>query len=217
MSETTPRLWSDFDGTAVALTKKTNPRNWFKYPLPGIKGYVDFLTGVASTGVEIAGVVSRRPDVYFRRLATARSITKLGFSELFNQSQIVHAGSEVAKGKFVAEQTKIAPIGMLEDKPHKLGGVLLGVLQGSEYPVFPHYPVVLGVVSHGQSQEYIERLAVQAQAMAKSDLEVNETGSAATIGLSIRSESVTLDVVQLQPYSEYAGREFGHTLLAAAA
>lgn len=218
MTELQPRLWSDFDGTAVGLVSKTNPCNWSKYPLSGIEGYADFLKGVASTGVEMAGVVTRRPDIFIRRMATARSITKLGFGEFF--PAVVHKGSEEAKGRFVAEQSRETTIGMLEDKPHKLGAVLLGAGALSEtiqHPEAPHHPIVLGVVKHGQSQEYVERLAAQANAMASGGLTVTETGPITAIGLSIQSEQLSLEVVQLQPYSQYAGEAFGRTILNAAA
>lgn len=216
MTELQPRLWSDFDGTAVGLVSKTNPRNWSKYPLSGIEGYADFLRGVASTGVEIAGVVTRRPDIFIRRMATARSISKLGFGEFL--PAVVHKGSEEAKGRFVAEQSRETTIGMLEDKPHKLGAVLLGaVSETTQHPEAPHHPIVLGVVKHGHSQEYIERLAAQANALASGGLTVAETGPITAIGLSIQSEQLSLEVVQLQPYSQYAGEIFGRTILDAAA
>lgn len=220
MSEVVPRLWSDFDGTAVAIVRKTNPRNWSKYPLLGVDGYADFLRGVQSAGVDVAGVVSRRPDILVRRMATARSITKLGYAEFFTiPEQIVHKGSEEAKGKFVAEQSCLATIGMLEDKPHKLGSVLLEALTGPMLPTqVPHHPIVLGVVAHDSSQKYIERLAEMVETTKNGGLVVNETGPSpmAPIGLSIRGESVLLDVVQLEPYSKNAGAEFGHRLLEAA-
>jgi len=218
VSEVRPKLWSDFDGTAVALAKKTDPRNWSKYPLKGLVGYADFLRGVQSTGVEIAGVVSRRPDIFIRRMATARSITKLGLGELFtNAGQIVHKGSEEAKGRFVAEQSRETTVGMLEDKPHKLGAVLLGMLdEPVKHPEATHHPIILGVVSHSRSQEYIERLAEQAKVRTSGDLYVTEfangVGTATTTGITLEAETLTLRVVPLQPYSQEAGQSFGQML-----
>ncbi len=223
MSEQTPRLWSDFDGTAVVIARKSDPRNWSKYPLRGLAGYSDFLKGVQSTGVEIAGVVSRRPDIFIRRMATARSITKLGFANFFSRSeQIVHKGSEAAKGRFIAEQSRQTTVGMLEDKPHKLGAILLGALtEPLQHPEATHHPIVLGVVSHGRSQEYIERLVEQAKARTTGDLFVTEfasgVGPAAIIGFRLEAEALTLHVTPLQPYSEDAGAAFGHKLLEVAA
>lgn len=212
MSELVPRLWSDFDGTAVGIARKVDPRNWSKYPLPATKGYTDFLRGVQATGVEIAGVVSRRPAMLARQMATARSITKLGFSEFFTQpNQIVHTGSEEAKGQFVAEQSCISAIGMLEDKPHKLGGALLGAVSKFTQP--SRHPILLGVVSHEHSQEYIERLAATTNALLRNDVQVKETGPAAAHGLLIETNGFSMNVVQLPPFSHTAGQDFGQQLL----
>lgn len=216
MSELAPRLWSDFDGTAVGIVSKSNPRNWSKYPLPAIEGYADFLRGVQSTGVEIAGVVSRRPDIFIRRMATARSITKLGFSEFFTHpDQIVHKGSEEAKGRFVAEQSRETAVGMLEDKPHKLGAVMLGALSEQvQHPELTHKSILLGVVNHSRSQEYIERLAVAANALTGDDISVSETGPTTAVGLSVEADGFSMNVVQLPIFSQFAGRDFGQQLLA---
>lgn len=219
MSEQAPRLWSDFDGTAVGIVGKTNPRNWSKYPLPAIEGYADFLRGVQATGVEIAGVVSRRPDIFVRRMATARSIRKLGFSEFFTRpDQIVHQGSEEAKGRFVAEQSRATAVGMLEDKPHKLGAVLLGALsEHVQHPEVPNNPILLGVVKHGKSQEYIERLATAANALTSNDITVSETGPITSVGLSVEADGFSMNVVQLPTFSQFTGRDFGQQLLATVA
>ena len=213
MSKTAPKLWSDFDGTAVAIAKKTNPRNWSKYPLPGIEGYADFLRGVSSTGVEIAGVVSRRPDFFIRRMATARSIAKLGYGEFFPRpEQIVHRSSDEAKGRFLAEESRAATIGMLEDKPHKLGAILLGALSAAVQPAeIPHNPILIGVVSHKDSQRHIGELARQAEL---GGLKVTETGPMTAIGMDIKTDHFALQVVQLRPYSVYSGEDFGNRLQA---
>lgn len=218
MSEIQPRLWSDFDGTAVALARKTDPRNWSKYPLRGLAGYVEFLKGVQSTGVEIAGVVSRRPDIFPRRLATNRSIAKLGLSKFFNRpEQVVHQGSEEAKGRFVLEQSRISTIGMLEDKPHKLGAVLLGALtEPVRHLDVPRHPILLGVVSHDRSQEYIERLVEQVEAKITGGLHVTESscgiGRAISTSFRLETEFLNLHVTPLQPYSEQAGEAFGQAI-----
>ncbi len=223
MSEAVPRLWSDFDGTAVAIAKKSSPRNWSKYPLPGLDGYIDFLKGVHLTGVEIAGIVTRRPDISVRRLATARSIRKLGYADFFNRpEQLVHTGSEEAKGRFIAEQSRVTTIGMLEDKPHKLGSVLLGALtEPRQYPRVSHHPILIGAVLHARSQEYMERLIAQASTITTGNLCVTEfahgVATAPTAGFTLESEFLSLHVVPLQTYSEQAGSAFGRTLLGIAA
>jgi len=223
MSKIQPRLWSDFDGTAVALARKTDPRNWSKYPLRGLAGYAEFLKGVRSTGVEIAGVVSRRPDIFPRRAATARSIAKLGFSEFFNRpEQVVHKGSEEAKWQFVLDQSRNTTIGMLDDKPHKFGAVLLGALtEPVQHLEVPRYPILLGVVSHDRSQEYIERLVEQAEAKTTCGLHVTESWSgidrAITTSFRLETESLNLHVMPLRPYSEQTGEAFGRAILDIAA
>src|SRR5262245_18175853 len=129
MSEVAAKVWSDLDGTAVALARGVDPRRMTKYPLLPIRAYAGFLSDVVSTGVELAVVVTRRPNLRVRRWATTRSIANLGYSEFFPRpDQIVHTGGEKAKGEFLAQESRSAAIGMLEDKPHKLGEVLLGAL-----------------------------------------------------------------------------------------
>lgn len=215
MSEQTPKLWSDFDGTAVAVVRKINPRNWSKYPLPSIAGYSDFLRGVRASGVEIAGVVSRRPDILARRMATSRSITKLGFSEFFGKrDQIVHAGSDSAKGRFVARQSEASAIGMLEDKPHHLGSIIIGALIEPSSPDISHHPILLGVVNHRRSQEHIEVLHDMTTKNLKGDINISQTGESGLWGLEITCARFLLDVVQLAPYTNQSGEEFGNRLQA---
>lgn len=219
MSEIAPVLWSDFDGTAVAIAKKTNPRNLSKYPLPEMRGYANFLQGFASTDGEIAGVISERPDTFIRRMATARSIAKLGYGNFFpRRDQIVHMGSEEAKGRFVAEQSRKTTIGVLEDKPHKLGAVLLGALtEDVEQPEQPQNPILLGVVKHAQSQRHIEELAKYARRITSNDISVAWTGPMTSVGINIEANGISLQVVQLEPFSIFSGEKFGHQLLELAA
>ena len=214
MAEMKPKLLSDFDGTAVGIVGKTDPRNWLKYPLRGVKGYGEFLEGVRATGVEISGVVSRRPNIYLRRLATHRSIEKLGYSEYFPGSeQVFLTGSETAKGRFVAEKSQEDTIGMIEDKPHKFGAALLSALvQGPDYFAVPHQPILMGVVWHPRSQENIEELYRTINSNRYNDLKVTQTGPETAVGMRVESEDFSLDVVQLYPFSKYEGRRFGEKL-----
>lgn len=211
MPEHTPRLWSDFDGTAVSVARKTDPRNWSKYPLRGLAGYVDFLRGVQAGGVEVAGIVSRRPNIFIRRIATGRSILKTGCAEFFtDKSQVVHAGSEMAKGRFVVEQSRASTIGMLEDKPHKLGAVILGaMLETTQHPETPQYPIVLGVVDHRHSQKYIERLTNAAAKLSTNDCVIRDIGD----DVVVETETGVLHVTRLEPYSQQAGEAFAQKLL----
>lgn len=226
MSEIQPRLWSDFDGTAVEKLSKKNPwqwrRNLLKTKLKGLPGYGSFLQGVESVGVEIAGVVSRRPEVWPRRGNTMRSIAELGIGNYFDAAKVVLTGSEEAKGQFVLEQSRISTIGMLEDKPHKLGAVLLGALtEPAQHLEVPRHPILLGVVSHSRSQEYIERLVEQADAKTIGGLHVTESscggGRATSTSFRLETEFLNLHVTPLQPYSEQAGEAFGRAILDIAA
>ena len=111
-------LWSDFDGTAVGLKGKTDPRNWTKYPLPLKQGYANFLNGVHTSGVDIAGIVSRRPDIWPRRFVTHRSIAKLGLENYFNDTNVILAGSEFLKAQHVVARASNKQVGIIDDKPH---------------------------------------------------------------------------------------------------
>lgn len=216
-------VWSDFDGTAVEITGAANPRNWSKYPLAGLAGYNDFLKGIRSTGVGIAGVVSRRPDVFIRRMATAWSISRLGFTELpTRRDQIVHTGSEEKKGRFIAARSREVPVGMLEDRPHRLGAVLLGIMtEPAQSPKTLHHPITVGVVAHPRSQEYIDRLVERAASMTHAGLRVSELNDGiepeAATGFLFQTELLNLQVVQLNPYSQVAGEAFGRRLLSGVA
>lgn len=219
MSELTPKLWSDFDGTAVRLARGYDPRNWAKYPLPVMEGYPDFLGGVQSKGVEIGGVVSRRPNIFVRRLATVKSIENLDLLDFFMGKQVALEGSEEAKGKFVARQSRQTVVGMLEDKPHRHGVALMSALgENDRIPDVPPHPILIGVVNHARSGEYIDRLAEHAgDALSDLSADVTASGNEITNGFTVRTGSLNMHVVQLEPYSEAAGQEFGQRLVDLAA
>jgi hypothetical protein len=215
MSEATekPRLWSDFDGTAVEIVPKWNPRNWSKYPLAGIEGYKAFLTAVSDSGVEVAGVISRRPNIAPRRYVTARSISQLGLSRFFGEpSQQVLVGSEENKGDFLARESLKAPVGIIDDKPHRLGSAMLHALfqlqerGGHE----DRKGVVLGAVNHPKIESYIDQLAKEALA---GGLEVAFTPNGEHDSTMIVGDTYWVKVVPLDPYSAAAGRSFANELL----
>lgn len=214
MSELTPKLWSDFDGTAVGLAHNYDPRNWAKYWLPVMEGYADFLRGVQSTGVEIAGVASRRPNIFVRRLATVKSIKNLGLLEFFMEKELALEGSEEAKAKFVARQSRQTVVGMIEDKPHEFGAALMNVLGDNDrLPEVPPHPILIGVVSHSRTQKYMERLAgIAGDALGDLSADVRTDGDEADIGFTVRSGSLNMHVIALRPYSESGGEEFGQRL-----
>jgi hypothetical protein len=215
MSEFTPRLWSDFDGTAVRKFGTSDPRNWTKYPLPGIPDYLEFIKGVQSAGVEFAGVVTKRKRVV-RQLVTNMSLNQLGYSDIIKPNMVEYAGTEERKGYFIALKSTEGAVGMIDDKPHKLGIAILEALalplRATRDPSIN--PILLGVVPQfDKSQEYIEKLAEQAVTVPIDGLQVIETGSNGIAGLAIRAENLVLDVIQLAPYSQIEGKDFSLRLL----
>jgi hypothetical protein len=210
-----PSLWSDFDGTAVKVLSKADPRNWAKYPIPKIDGYFNFLYGVRSMGVDVAGIVSRRPDILPRRIVTARSIAKLGLREFFKSpEQIVLTGSEAKKGAFVAEKSKATTVGLIDDKPHRVGPEILNKLLEEEpderQPLSEQARrVALGVVSHPKSTEYTERFIDGVREQTdETGIKVVERSNDHVFFLHGPNYGFELSVVQLEPYSMYAGDVF---------
>lgn len=202
-----PEVWSDFDGTAVGLVPKHDPRNWAKYWLKMVDGYIDFLDGVREGGVEVAGVVSRRPKVG-RSLVTARSIVKLGMDTHFpGPNHVVLAGSETRKAQHLVDRAADHDVGMIDDKPHRLGPEMLDLLvQVEPHEVQLDAPgrrqIVLGAVNHPRSQEYFERFAEHAA--ARNDVAMAEKDG----NLHIRGGAFDMLVVPVQPYSVEAGVAF---------
>lgn len=210
-----PKLWSDFDGTAVEIVSKANPRNWSKYPLKGLDGYVEFLRGVQDGGVDFAGIVSRRPNIAPRRLATKLSVAKLGIDEFFRgEQQVVLTGNEHKKGTFVADQAADRVVGIIDDKPHKIGVAILNALKR---PSVFRSTVVVGAVNHSKTQMYVEGLANAAvqhktDALAAGvpaiDVEDRTDG-----GLILTGSNFDIHVVPVEPYSAEAGQAFAQTML----
>lgn len=206
-----PTLWSDFDGTAVKKYGSRNPLNWTKYPLPALPGYLDFMRGVQHTGVALGGVVTIRKE-FFRRHLTELSIRKLGYGGIILPSSVEYAGSEKGKGRFVAEQSRKGVVGMIDDKPHWVGKVILEALvEGNTYN-----PIILGAVGHAHTEHYMERLCDVARSL---ELLVHETNSGEPetpgLGFTASNGQQTLQVVQIGAYSVEAGQAFGNLLQAA--
>jgi hypothetical protein len=197
-----PRVWSDFDGTGVEIVAKTNPRNWSKYPLQAIDGYIDFLKGVRDGGVEIAGIISRRPAI--RKWVTARSIAKLGMDEVFpGVHPFVLAGSEDRKADFLANQSRYGVVGMIDDKPHKFGASLLKSLAEAQGQTNGDKQlIVLGAIDHSKKHEYLDRLADIVDEGNVGHL--IEAGS----GFYINGTNFGVKVVPLEPYSAETGEAF---------
>jgi len=206
-----PRLWSDFDGTAVEIVSKANPRNWSKYPLKSVPGYVDFLRGVRRGGVEVAGAVSVRPDIMPRRWATSRSVATLGLTEFFgNSAQLVLTGNEKDKAQHLVTESLGGRVGMIDDKPHRIGLALLDALSKREQS--QQRVIVLGVVAHQRSQEYLDRFVTEAATQTEDLLMVEPDCRT----VSVHGLSYMLQVTSLEPYSEIAGTAFAQQIAAAA-
>ncbi len=227
MTEIKPQLYSDFDGTAVAKMYLLDPRNLTKYPLPEVEGYSDFLRGArlpddtneGQNGIEIAGVVTKRPNIFIRRLVTARSVAKLGMREFFpDDAKLIHAGSESNKAQFIYERSAEARTGMLEDRPHKLGAELLKTMaaQSATAEGDERY-ILIGAVNHGKSGEYIDKLVNDVRALydsaAISEFDYEADEDVTSVGHRIKIGRATLEIVQLAPYSELSGAHFGKHLV----
>lgn len=211
----TPKFLSDFDGTAVRKYGYKNPRNWLKYPLPRISGYLEFLGGVQEADIDFEGVVTVRKE-FWRRRFTNRSLRKLGYTGVINPSMINYAGTEEAKGRFVAEKTEAAAVGMIDDKPHKIGMAVLDAVEKS--PGGYHHPLLLGVVAHDQSAEHInEFMELAEDSQGDLPVTVDPIGMLAGDGFTITKGPLTMHVVQLEPYSNAEGVQFGETLVDLAA
>lgn len=210
--DSSPELWCDFDGTLVATRSKLDPRNWTKYPMNGMPGASYFLDGVSRSGVELAGVVSRR-NARFRTSVTRWALKNVGLDRYFpREGSIVLAGSEERKGRFLVARSRERTVGMLEDKPDQLGKVMLGALAKLESsPATPHHDIVLGVVHHPQSARRLEGLL---EIIDSVDRQV-EVVSNPDESHDIRGEEFTLTVAQLPAYSLQAGQEFAQRLLQA--
>lgn len=200
-----PRLWSDFDGTAVELASKTTLQGWLNYPMVGIQGYGDFLRGAQGRGVEIAGVVSRRLNTYLNRRATIRTIADLGLSDFFGDRQILLVNNENRKARHIVEQSQTTRIGIIDDRPHRIGAALLQELKSTPRGEVPHQ-IVLGAVMHEKTQEYIDRLV---EASVGYGAEVAETPG----GYTLHNDATQITVVGLSAYSLECGQEFADCLL----
>lgn len=210
-----PVLWSDFDGTAVEIAGF--PRSWSKYPLDGVPGYGEFLEGVQEGGVDIAGIVSRRPNIFLRRLATVHSIAKLDLQRFFHDADnIVLAGSEAAKGAFVALEALGGqrPVGIIDDKPHRVGAELIRAMRKIPLENGRRIaPVTLGAVNHDRTEDYMTSFIERMQdEQGKTGISVTESSEEHAFVLRAPDRSFRLNVVGLPEYSAEAGQAFAERL-----
>ena len=219
MSESIQRkVWSDFDGTAVKLAGRAKPRHWLKYPLASIEGYTDFLGGLQAGGVDVAGVVTRRPNILPRRIVTNRSIGKLGLSSFYSkEEQVVLTGSESRKAEFIADKALGTVVGLIDDRPHRVGPEIVRALSANQHRSLRSV-VMLGVVDQPKASQYLVQFGEMiSQEMKTYDLEY-VTSDAADDGAALQIQGpdnrYKLVVVPLQPYSSHAGESFAEQILA---
>lgn len=220
MTSENPKLWIDCDGTAVS---GIDPRNMPKRPLRAMPGFRDFLDGLKSAEtedgehVEVAGLLTMRPRIFLALTALEVRIHGLG-AAFAVRDRMLHLGSERARAAFLTAQSEKAPVGMLDDNPHRLGGEILKLLRLSPArDDVAERSILLGTVNHPRSRRFIAELLGKAKTLAGPDsieeFEYDPDSDVAT-GHNIRIGRATLSVVQLGHYSEKAGRRFGERLLA---
>jgi len=226
-------LISDFDGTAVEKLKpklwqpRTRARNMFKYPLAGMDGYIDFLEGVNSTGVENGGVATIRKE-WARRWVTERSIRKLGMTGFFGDPESVfYGGNEGAKALRVADvaldETKPQTVGMIEDMPQKFVPELVERLDFAAHMAgvpedCPVPRVIVGAVQHPDRPSRLNQMMRDIFALSGDPWGWTEQSpqprEQADGSIRIRTDFMNVSVVRLGAYSYDEGVRFGERLLA---
>lgn len=208
----TPKLWSDFDGTIVAPFT-WNPFGWSKSLFAGKEGYTDFLQGVQNGGVEIAGIVSRRPNIPLIRLATALTITKFGLRRFFDHpDRVILTSSDGNKGRFVVKQAKNKVIGIIDDMPHLVGRTILNAFleQTVSEKLEDHRCVVLGVVKQPRSEEYINKFIRETIAKDCGFKVIKHGNGIFTVHNS--NNTFKLGVISLNSYNVKSGEIFAKQL-----
>ncbi len=210
-------LWSDFDGTAVATYKYNIWKKVTKLGLPLIDGYKDFLDGVKLEGVDVAGVVTRRPDILIRRYATQKSIAEHGLAEYFSQDNpVIYAGSETKKAQHMIDRSSEVKFGLIDDRPQRVGREILDILASEvERDNNSKRFIALGGVDGENSAEgfrelvdYAEELAKDSQDMSVKEFDYKASDKLTNAGYEIKIGRTTLDVVRLANYSTDSGRAF---------
>lgn len=165
---------------------------------------MDFIRGVHDSPAPVAGAISRRPRI--RRKVTDLTIEGMGLADIFgDKSKVILAGSEEAKADFLVDRSRDKPLGMADDKPHKLGMAM--VRSARHMAQTPHYPIVLGVVPHDKAFVRMHQLAAEADAVDYA--RVSECGR----GFRIEAAELDLRVALLPPYSYQTGIDFGNVVL----
>jgi hypothetical protein len=132
-------------------------------------------------------------------------MARLGLLDFVDKSQLVLAGSENAKAKRIADESTGSTVGVLADRPDKLGTTIVDSLINLEEPgTEARHSIVMGVADHPEANDSTRRLV---ELTAPFDDRLDISGSCYN-GVVIEGSGFLLNVVQLQPYSEYAGQEF---------
>ncbi len=151
MPNYSPEAMFELEGP-LAHTPASPFRRLTKIAQFSVLGAPRFIQGIEGAGVQIGPIVSRRPELY--RGVTERFVTRAGLSRWFGDEDNVElCGSlnparqgEVEKDKasVVYEHAYYRVVGMVDDKPDKLGASLLTLLATKG----PHSlnPILLGAV-----------------------------------------------------------------------
>lgn len=203
-----PRAWFDLDGTIIQIV--SGVKNMTKSSrMPLIEGIGDFAQGVREGCVSIDGIVTRRRPLW-RTGVTRRTVNRYGLREMLGQDiQVKLMSDEPRKGAFLVARSLERPIGMVEDRPQKLGGVLLGALAAERATPDTNYSITIGVVPHDSAAERIEELSQAAMALRGVEYAENDYG-----GFVVRGETFPngLHVVALGGYTRQEGQIFAQTL-----
>lgn len=193
------------DGTIIQTIFHHNPRNWLKLWPTGKAGYKQFLEALQSDGIAVHGLVSRRPNLWIIRWITQKTITRLKLTHYFPAEHIVLAGSDEYKGTFVAEQASKSPVVMIEDKPYRIGPVMVkSRLQTMGYPL------TLAVVPHSRAAKYTLRLRKLLEQMPRVTIHTDSDQQFSVYGSDPRR--ALMHVVVLQEYSAKSGRALAKQL-----
>ena len=213
-------VYSDFDGTAVQLPQDLTER-MTKHGLEPQPGFKAFLAGMADSGVDFGGFISKRP-AWLRKRATQKSITnELGMDPLTRRTL---AGEGIQWWKHEGQKARVLldkvhgsgnkRVGFIDDKPHRIGHELMMLmideLHGHPETAQPVH-ITLGVVASERALEYMERFALvhdHSREVADVDGRFRTTGV-----VRLPGRESTLSIVGLQPYTFAEGQWFAQEIL----
>lgn len=222
LERATPEVLFDFDGSLVHLAKRSvSLQNALKYPMYARIESDRFIKGLASTGVEVGPIVSRRPRIG-RKFVTRKALSDTGLLRWFpDRDDVVLAGSvhpgrfrqsEERKAEIVLAHNESRVVGMIDDKPDKLGKLLLdGLLENDQ----TNEPLILGVVPTPHSERRTSALLTYAETHGWGITEQQQnqdemTGYELQYGHS--GIQLLVKVVQLDPFNYERGADFGRQL-----